>query len=260
MLRPIVSLLLKNGVMWKEFAELSKNVYVEIAGREYGIGGRPTNASRVSILTGLARREVKRQRDLLAAASAEPSSKASNAARLLSGWFQDPDFTDEAGRPRALTREGERDSFAALHSRYGGDIPAGAMLKELLQVGAVTEKDGLLQAVSRYYMPDPLDPAAVVRAGRVINDLGNTIAWNLTREESQPSRFEGNAAEPRVPLSRLPDFRAFLEVHGQAFLETVDRWLHENRAAEGSDRKTARLGVGVYMIENPDSTDQGESG
>jgi len=64
MLRPIVRLLLKNGVMWKEFAEVSKNVYVDVAGSEYGISGRQTNASRVSILTGLSRREVKRQRHL----------------------------------------------------------------------------------------------------------------------------------------------------------------------------------------------------
>jgi hypothetical protein len=257
MLRPIVRLLLKNGVMWKEFAELAKSVYVDVAGRDYGISGRQTNASRVSILTGLSRREVKKQRDLLEGQPAPGPSKTSNATRLLSGWFQDPDFLDPSGEPKLLNREGGSSSFEALHRRYGGDIPASAMLKELLQAGAVAEDKGKLRAVTRYYMPGALDPEAVIRAGSVVNDLGSTVAWNLVRPEGALSRIEGRATEPRVPLDRVPEFRVFLEEHGQAFLEVVDRWLHENRATSGADEKTTRLGAGMYMIENEDSADEG---
>ena len=257
MLRPIVRLLLKNGVMWKEFAELAKSVYVEVAGRDYGIAGRQTNASRVSILTGLSRREVKKQRDLLEGAPTPGPSKTSNATRLLSGWFQDPDFVGSDGTPRLLAREGEADSFEALHHRYGGDIPASAMLKELVQAGAVAEQDGKLRPVTRYYMPDPLDPEAVIRAGSVINDLGSTVAWNLIRPDGALSRIEGRASEPRVPLKKVPEFREFLEEHGQAFLELVDRWLHENRAGAETGKKTTRLGAGIYMIENEDSAEEG---
>ncbi len=256
MLRPIVRLLLKNGVMWKEFAELSKTVYVEVAGRDYGIGGRQTNASRVSILTGLTRREVKRRRDLLEGEPAPGLSKTSNATRLLSGWFQDPDFLGEDGAPMPLRREGRDASFDALHRRYGGDIPASAMLKELVKAGAVAEEDGWLRAISRYYMPDPLDPESVLRAGSVVNDLGSTVAWNLVRPEGAPSRIEGRATEPRVPTRRVAEFREFLEEHGQAFLELVDRWLHENRAGSGAAKKTVRLGAGIYMIENEDSAEK----
>jgi hypothetical protein len=254
MLRPIVRLLLKNGVMWKEFADLSRSAYVEVAGAEYGIGGRPTNSSRVSILTGLTRREVKRQRDLLAANETAPSTKTSNAMRLLSGWFQDPAFADADGSPRVLARDGEHNSFAALHSQYGGDIPAGAMLKELIQAGAVEEHDGGLRAVSRYYMPDPLDPEAVLRTGGVVGDLGRTVGWNLTRSTEEPSRFEGRATEPEIPSEHLPAFRAYLEDKGQAILECVDRWLHEHRSGPGdaSGGKTTRMGVGVYMVVGSD--------
>ena len=66
-LRPIAAILLRCGMTWKEFAEVSKSVFVDVATREFGISGRPTNVSRVSILTGIGRKEVKRQRDLLAA-------------------------------------------------------------------------------------------------------------------------------------------------------------------------------------------------
>ena len=64
-MRPIASLLMRCGMTWKEFAELCKTVFVEVASEEYGIRGRKTNVSRTAILTGMSRKEVKRLRDLL---------------------------------------------------------------------------------------------------------------------------------------------------------------------------------------------------
>lgn len=248
MLRPVVRLLLSHGFGWKEFAELGKSVYVETAGRDYGLSGRPTNASRVSILTGLSRREVKRQRDLLADEAAEDTA-GSHATRLLSGWFQDPDFSRD-GVPRTLQRDGEA-GFAGLHHRYGGDIPESAMLKELLKVGAVRERaDGRLEAVSRYYMPGRSDPEALLRSGEVASDLGRTLAWNLAREEDQPSRFEGRATHGAVPVGRVPAFRQFMEREAMGLLERADAWLTNNGVnATASRQRTTRLGLGVYQIE-----------
>ena len=65
LLRPVVRLLLKSGITWKEFAEVAKSVFVEVATREFGIRGRPTNTSRVAILTGINRHDVAKQRELL---------------------------------------------------------------------------------------------------------------------------------------------------------------------------------------------------
>ena len=66
LLRPIVRLLLKSGVTWKEFADVAKTSFVEVATDEFGIRGRPTNVSRVAILTGINRHDISRQRADLA--------------------------------------------------------------------------------------------------------------------------------------------------------------------------------------------------
>ncbi|MGI9265311.1 MAG: DUF6502 family protein [Gammaproteobacteria bacterium] len=254
MLRPVVKMLLRSGVMWKEFAELGKNVYVDVAGTEYGIAGRPTNASRVSLITGLTRREVKKQRDLMGGSLTDQPVKTNNAMRLLAGWHKDPDFTDSSGQPRALGRDDEGLGFAALHRRYGGDIPAVAMLKELMGTGAVVETDNQrVIAVSRYYMPDPMDPEAVLRSGSVFRDFGTTIAFNLSRNSADASLFEGRATGVRIPANKMESYREFLETHGQAFLELVDDWLEKNQLdskSVDSGREIARLGVGVYMIHD----------
>jgi hypothetical protein len=253
MLRPVVRLLLAHGVGWKEFAELGKRAYVQVAGREYGLAGRPTNASRVAILSGLSRREVKKQRDLLAAPDPveDATSSGGHATRLLSGWFLDPDFS-RSGRPAALAREGDGASFAELHRRYGGDVPVSALLKELLKTRTVRETEaGLLEPLTRYWMPVRSDPAALLRAGSVAEDLGRTLGRNLLRGAAEPSTFEGRATNTRIPVERLPAFREFVEREGQALLERVDDWLtvNEQPGSESARTRTARVGLGIYQIQ-----------
>jgi Family of unknown function (DUF6502) len=252
LMRPVVRILLRCGVTWKELAELVKLLYVDVATEDYGKHGRPANASRVAILTGLSRRDVKRVRDALEAGGAAPAeslAQINHASRVLSGWFQDPDFRDAQGRPKLLARAGER-GFAGLAKRYAPDIPSTAMLKELKAAGAVTTSaGGRLRAKMRYYAPAAPDETAVLRAGSVLEDVGNTVADNLFGGELQ-SRFEGRATNVHVPRAARRAFREFIEARGMAFLEEVDRWLSEHEIKPSQDGKTTRLGIGVYLIQD----------
>jgi len=249
-MRPIARLLLRCGVTWKELAEICKIVYVEVATADYGKHGRPTNSSRVAIMTGLSRREVKRVKDLLAQPERrgfQSIERINHASRLLTGWFTDPDFLDRRGLPRLLSEAGNL-GFDALLRRYAPDIPPTAMLKELKSVGAVRETaGGKLRAMTRYFMPGELDRDAMVRSGSVLHDLANTVAYNRLRAADEPSRFERRATNFRVRRGLRRAFHAYLEQQGMAFLEDADRWLSEHEAKD-SEERTDRLGVGVYLI------------
>ena len=246
LMRPIASLMLRCGVTWKELAELLKLVYVEAATEEYGKHGRPTNSSRVAILTGLSRREVKRVRDLLTDADPAPLEKINHASRVLSGWYQDPEFLDARGAPRLLAVKGER-GFEGLMRRYARDIPVTAMLKELEQVGSISKTPaGRLRAKSRFYMPAPMDPENILRTGSVVHDIARTIAHNVIRED-KPRKFEGRATNLKVKRSAMRPFREYVEQRGMVLLEDADRWLTDHEA-KGPEEKTIRLGVGVYLI------------
>ena len=85
--------MIKHGVMHREFVELTKEIYVEIASSDYGLRGRPTNAARMALLTGLDRKEVRRIRKKLdqGAAAPEPAHQQDRIARVLAGWHQDGD-------------------------------------------------------------------------------------------------------------------------------------------------------------------------
>ncbi len=258
LLRPLAGFLLKCGMTWKEFADISKSVFVDVAGREYGIKGRKTNVSRVSILTGISRKEVKRQRELLEAEQSPLPGKTTDATRLLSGWYQDPDFLDAAGQPLDLPLEGDGISFELLWKRYGGDVPVSAMLKELERVGVVRKTaGGQLEVVSRYYMPVQFDTQWLLNAGSVFEDLGENINHNLVASDDNPSRFLGRATNHSIDERHWPAFREFLEAEGESFLERVDDWLTEHEAGgdTSDDKGRLRLGAGLFMIRGGSQDD-----
>ncbi|MFO1367953.1 MAG: DUF6502 family protein [Marinagarivorans sp.] len=256
LLTPIVKMLLRNGVTYKEFCVLSKDLYVEVASADFGLRGRPTNVSRVSLLTGLDRKEVKRIKDLLENLQhgADAQINQDRFTRVLSAWHLDAEFIDDSGLPLTLPHDGESASFASLAKRFGGDVPLQALIKELVRAGAVEElPDNHYRALQRYFFPVHTDPDAILRAGSVINELADTLFHNLYGSGANGKkipRFERRASNNLIDPKHQKAFKAFLDKEGQAFLERVDDWLssHETSSDTPPAAGKIRLGVGVYAI------------
>lgn len=251
LLRPIASVVMRCGITWQEFSQVSKSVFVQTATDEFGLRGRPTNISRVSILTGISRKEVKRQRDLISEADMPLPTKTTDATRLLSGWHQDPQYLSESNTPLPLPERGPVPSFESLFARYGGDTPQQTLLKELTNAGSVeTNTDGLLLAKTRYHLPTPMNEAFVSFLGTNLYDHALTLSNNLAAGADVSPRFEGFAIDDRIDPKAAPEFKRFIDTRAQQFLEEVDDWLNEHRADESVQKTVpARLGVGIYAIE-----------
>ena len=252
LLRPIAAVALRCGMTWKEFSDLSKSVFVSVASDEFGLRGRPTNVSRVSILTGVSRKEVKRQRELLQRDLGPTSSKTTDATRLLSGWHQDPDYTGPDGAPLPLPVDGPPPSFSSLFTAYGGDTPQQTMMRELLSAKSVEkDRDERLVAKRRYHMPAELDAGNLRFFGTNLFDHAETLGNNLAGD-GRPKRLEGFAVDSDIDPASVAEFHQFLDRRGQQFLEEVDDWLASHRVdPNDSNTSTVRLGLGVYAIEGP---------
>ena len=253
-LRPLVDVLLRCGITWREFAELAKSVYVEVATERFGKRGRPTNVSRTAVLTGLARREIRKQRERVDAGPAPLTGYVTKGSLVLTAWHLDPQFLDADGKPALLPLEGDGATFAALLRRCGaGDVRPSTLLKELSAAGAVRKtSDGRLEALQRIYIPHTMDEEVIRLWGTILADIATTCTHNLTHNAKTPARFERAAVNDRVRASALPEFRQFLNQEGQAFLERLDAWLtaHEARDDAGSAEATIRLGVGMYHVQD----------
>lgn len=257
LLKPVARIMLRNGVSYRQLNLLCKKTYVSVATSEFGMDGRPTNVSRVAMLTGMTRRDVRKVRLSLDDEEQEVLGRMNSATRLLAGWYLDDDFIDANGNPLPLPESGPIPSFTELAKRYAGDIPATTLLKELKNAGAVeSPADSLLVAQTRYYMPGRKTPATaetLLRSGSVLEDIGDTVDFNLRRSPDADTRFERRATNLRIDQESVSEFREFVEREGQAFLEKVDAWLSENEVPETElqNHKTIRLGMGAYWIQGP---------
>jgi Family of unknown function (DUF6502) len=248
-LKPLVFILIRCGVTWRELSELARTTYVEVATEKFGKRGRPTNVSRTAVLTGLSRREVRKQREQLESAPQQPTGYVTKASLVLSAWHIDPEFVNKRGRPLPIAIEGEGKTFATLVRRCGGgDVRPSTLLKELVSAGAVrVRSDGRVEAVQRNYIPHAVDEQFIRLWGNAVAEVARTAGHNLTHTQKIPPRFERSAINDRVALGDLPEFRKFLEREGQAFLERMDAWLTEH---EAKNEASIRLGVGLYHIQD----------
>ena len=155
---PIARFLLRSGVSFQEFEEISRVAFVQVASDDYGIRGRPTNVSRVAAMTGIPRKDVKRLRQIADKYLDDPRLYMSPLGDLLQQWCTNPEYLDEFGRPRPIPVSGVDHSFERLVQLSCRDLPAGAVKVELIRIGAVAETDnGLLVVRRREIIPENLD-------------------------------------------------------------------------------------------------------
>jgi len=253
-LRPLVRILLRHGISYGTFADLAKWVYTDVARQEFGLQGRKQSTSRVSILTGLSRKEVTRVRELQRPDDRASAEQYNRAARVIAAWRREADFLDAEGQPAILSMSGREATFSELVRRFSGDIPVRAIRDELMQVGAVEQlEDGRIRLLAPAYIPRTSEVEKIHILGTDVSHLISTIDHNLQPDVSEPF-FQRKVAYDNLPHEVLPQFRLLTLHKAQALLEHMDRWLarHDrdtNPAIEGSGR--SRAGIGVYYFEEP---------
>lgn len=255
MLKPLVRLLISQGVSHADFSEAAKDVYVEISARHFS-DGKKINRSRIAILTGLTRKEVKNVLDRAVAAEGH-SRLFSRPSRVLTGWYSDPAYTGPYGIPLELpydTQEPSGVSFVNLVRTYSGDMAPRQMLTELLRSGSVIEIEGRYKAVRRNYEPQPLSPELINRLGDLGYRVFSTAARNIDKEYLGSGYFDRHVfADNGCTDDVIEKFDKYIKARGQELLEEIDVWFSTNEKlnAPGSTRK----GTGLYMVhyvENPD--------
>lgn len=255
-LRPLIRILLRNGISYGTFADFAKWLFVDVAEREFGISGRKQSISRVSVITGLTRKEVMRVRRLPQPDDRESAESYNRASRVISGWRRDPHFLDAEGNPSVLAATGEERSFSELVRRYSGDMPFRAVLDELVRVGTVEiDAAGRVRLRARAYLPARDDGMKIHILGTDVSSLITTIDHNL--QANQTPFFQRKVKYDNLPEEILPRFREMSAESAQGLLEKFDRWLsrHDrdaNPSVKGTGRRTA--GLGIYYFEEP--TDQ----
>ena len=155
LLRPLVRLLVARGITFPALADLLRELYVNVAEHDFALPGKEQTDSRVSLLTGIHRKEVRRLRGAGAPVSVVPGV-VSRTSRIIARWLADPVFTDTGGRPLPLPRnaEGGAASFESLVAGVTRDVRPRAVLDEWLDRGlAVIDAQDRIVLAQAAYVP-----------------------------------------------------------------------------------------------------------
>lgn len=142
-LKPLIRLLLVHDIKYTMMLEELKRVYVNVADEEFKLNNRPQTDSRITLLTGVHRKDVRRIRT--EHLDTQPETRSlSLTSQVVGQWLRNPLYLDEHNEPIALSRltstGGER-SFESLVATISKDFRARPVLDEWLNLGVVRLDD-----------------------------------------------------------------------------------------------------------------------
>lgn len=258
-LKPLVRLLLRQGIAYGAFCDLVKQAYVDVADTEFSLPGKAQTVGRISTLTGLTRKEVTATLNSPVEPDLEILNQSHNrAARVLSAWVREVDFQDGDGQPAELPLRGDK-SFNELVKRFSGDVATATIADELSRIGAIEQTNkNCVRLIKKTYIPID-ENEKLIMGCRHISDLIRTIDHNVHASEELPL-FERITAYNAIPKPSLISLREKVrEIAGHHLIEfdkLVASYSHSPTKESGSvNSKDYRVGVGIYYFERSGSSE-----
>ena len=253
-LRPLIRILVRSGVRYDDFLELVRGVYVETAVRD-GLGDsrKPTRA-KISLSTGVPRRDVDRFIDNDGALPSAPKTLTATLAEILNKWHTDPHFVGPYGIPLELeVRSQKSRSFSELVLAVDPHAPVGDVLEELIRLRTVVwSGETHVRTVSRAFIPnEEMSPAQLEFFGNALTRLANTLQYNMDRRNSE-KRLERSVISDRgLPRNLMPVFEKLAREKVSELLVELDNWLSPYSSEGQQGDEFERVGLAVFQFIDP---------
>lgn len=258
-MRPYARRMLAAGATFGQLEARLRELFVAVAESELAESGAVTTDSRISILTGINRKEVRRIRAL----EKKPAPHAFSrnvVASLISRWTSDPRTTNADGRPLPLPYDAPRGpSFVGLARKITGDLHPRALLETLIGSGAAELREGDVVALTRAaYVPHRGRPEALAMLADDPPELIETMLHNVLGEVEE-TRLQQKLAYDNIGSDGLDRLRSGLRREAERFLKRANKVLlrHDrDRAPRAPGGKRTAAGIGVYYFEAPHESEK----
>jgi len=257
LLRPLVRGLLDQRVSYPVLARLLKEIFVEVADQDFPLEGRAQTTTRISLLTGLHRKEVKQLRE--APASLEPQhGQEALGALIVARWTGEPAYLDDAQQPLPLPRQAPpgEPSFSALVESVSTDIRPRAVLDEWLRLGvAHLDAEERVHLEAQAFIPDSGFDEKAFFFGRNTRDHLAAATHNLRGESpAMPDRAVYYGGLTEAAADRLA---ALAEEVGMEALQRVNREAATRKRQDAEDglEPSERITLGFYFYRGPEEAE-----
>lgn len=244
LLRPAIRFCLRHQLGIQDVHELSKRIFVEEAENSLRGSGEIVNISRVSVLTGIRRKEIPRLR------SGAPAlgKRTSLMTKVIGRWLFDRNYSNPDGSPRLLSFSGRESEFHSLVRAVTSDLGAGTVLSELERVGAVERVKGKLELVAEAYEPGSDREKGFELLGMDTEDLVRAVEENVLKKLDPPNHHAATEFS-RVPKDKALVVKRWLLKQGDVLHKNARKFLSKldqdvNPRAENGE--TVRVVLGSF--------------
>ena len=259
-LRPLVKLMLSRGISCPFLTELLKQVFVEVAERDFTLDSRALTDSRVSLITGVHRKDVRRLRHGLPGAETD-NATASLGAQIVAAWNGLPRYCDATGQPKPLAlniNDGEEVSFEALVSGISKDIRSRAVLDEWLRLGvARLDAQNRVCLNAGVFVPEQGLEEKAFFFGHNLHDHAAAATHNVLG--GKPAFLERSVYYSGLREEVVGRLAERAEADGMALLRALNREAMESEPGAGAaDPATPgpprqRMTFGIYFYSETDA-------
>jgi len=254
-LRPLVRILFRAGIRYDEFIELIRGIYIEVTIRDSFAIGKKVTTGRISILSGVARRDVERlvaSNDWLQVP--KPTDVAALAA-VLHRWHTDSTFLGPYGVPLELPLSGQAGrNFTELVRGCPILIDPINAYEQLLSAGMIVKSgETHVKVLFRTYLsPQPMSAEMLEQFGSAIRNLASTIDYNMTPAQKTKRIERSVFPDDGLPDELIEEYDAFVRERAAQLISDIDDWLAAaaRRPLTNPSRRT-KLGVSVFQYVAP---------
>lgn len=248
LLRPFVKALIDGGLTFPALVHLLREAYVDIAQSDFGINGKPPTHSRIAVLTGVHRKEIRRLANLDLRRRNPAPTTLSLSAKVIAAWCSQPDYLDANGHPRPLPRsapEGQP-SLDQLVAAVSQDVRARSLLEEWLRLGVVESSKDEVRLKQAGFVPSAGYEEKVYYFGRHLRDHIAAGAHNLAA--SEPAFLDRAVYYDGLSSASLDELRTLCAQRGEDLLLEINR--HARRLADrdrDAGAEPGRMTFGAYF-------------
>jgi hypothetical protein len=254
LLRPLLRLMIRAGITFPVCAELLRGLYVEVAA-SMAEDARGRTDSRISLLTGVHRKELRRLRE----ASPEPDEVpevVTLGSQVISRWLGLPGYSDAEGPlPLPRTAPPGEPSFDALVASVTTDVRPRAVLDGWVEQGIVSiGADERVRLDATAFLPNRHLEGQLFYFARNLHDHLAAASANISAASAPPfldrslhyDRLRPEAAARLEAAGREGAQRLLLEMNRLAL-----SLLEEGEAEPGAPTRRVNLGVYLYAEDEP---------
>jgi len=253
-LRPLVKLMLSRGITYPYLSELLKSLFVEVADRDFRIDETLPTDSRVSLISGVHRKEVNRLRQEQRTDQDAVPTVVSLGAQLVAVWLGSAPYLDEQGQPRPLARfakDGGDLSFEALVAGVNSDIRPRVVLDEWLRLGRVQlDQEQRVHLNVKAFIPAQGFEDKAFYFGHNLRDHAAAATHNLLGEGKpymeRSVHYDALSAESIAELAQLSE-----RLGMDALIAVNKRAMELEKADVANPMPAQRMTLGVYFYAEP---------